>query len=472
MAMACMTLVGMSACADDDRFTTSSSDRLTFSADTVRMDTVFSNVPSAMRSLWVYNKAGKGLRFRSVRLERGAESGFRVNIDGTFLGEAQNYETTDMEVRGKDSLRVFVELTSPANLGNKPMLNEDHLVFTLESGVEQRVTLRAYSWDATLLRNVRISKDSTLRGEGRPLVVYGGIRVDSAATLTLTAGTTLYFHNDAGIEVYGRLKTLGTAANNVVLRGDRIDRMFDYLPYDHLPGQWKGIRFLNSSMGNELNFTDIHSTYNGVVIDSKEASSSKLRLENVTIHNCQGYGLLATGAKVTMYNTQITNTLGDCVRVEGGDVEINNCTLAQFYPFDSNRGVAFRFTNKLPLLKLTVDNTLVTGYADTQVVGEKKDSTTLFNYTFAHSMIRMPKVMSADSVKYVNVVYENAEDTVGTCEKHFVRIDTDSLRYDFRLGSGSKAIDKGNVGTARPHDRNGQKRDNHPDIGAYEYIKP
>ena len=40
------------ACSDDDSFTTSRNDLLTFSVDTVKMDTVFSNVGSRTYSFW------------------------------------------------------------------------------------------------------------------------------------------------------------------------------------------------------------------------------------------------------------------------------------------------------------------------------------------------------------------------------------------------------------------------------------
>lgn len=465
--------MGMAAsCSDDDSFSDSPSRLLAFSTDTVKIDTVFSNVPSTTRSLWVFNRSGDGLRCRSVRLARGGESGFRVNVDGVYLGEKQNYETRDVEVRNKDSIRVFVELTSPATHRETPQLNEDDLIFTLESGAEQRVNLKAYAWDATLWKNVSIGRDAAIDSPDRPVVIYGGITVDSAATLTIAAGTTLYFHNDAGIDVYGRLKCNGTAGHNVVLRGDRIDRMFDYLPYDFVPGQWRGVRFHQSSKQNELEFTDIHGTYHGVVVDSADVTEQKLALRNVTIHNCQGYGLVTDNAKVSMYNTQITNTLNDCVLVNGGDVAMNNCTLAQFYPFDSKRGVALRFTDKHPLQRLKVDNTLITGYADDQLMVGRADPAAVFNFDFAHSLIRTPKVGTADSVHFVNVVFENLKDTVGSGEKHFVRIDAENLRYDFRLDSVSPAIGKADAETARPEDRDGRPRDGHPDIGAFEYIKP
>lgn len=57
--VACATVV---ACSDDDSFSTEGGLRLTFSTDTVNIDTVFSNVPSSTRSFWVYNHSGDGTR--------------------------------------------------------------------------------------------------------------------------------------------------------------------------------------------------------------------------------------------------------------------------------------------------------------------------------------------------------------------------------------------------------------------------
>ena len=119
-------------------------------------------------------------------------------------------------------------------------------------------------------------------------MVKGNIEVDSAATLTIGAGTTLYFSNHAGIDVYGTLRAEGTPEANVTLRGDRIDRMFDYLPYDRVSGQWQGIRLHASSFDNEIQYTDLHSAYNGIVCDSSAADRTKLRLYNSTVHNCCG----------------------------------------------------------------------------------------------------------------------------------------------------------------------------------------
>ena len=105
--------VGLAACAEDDSFSTSRSDVLSFSVDTVKMDTTFSNVPTPTHSFWVYNHSGKALRCSSVRLENGNQTGYRVNVDGSYLSPESGYQTQDVEIRKGDSVRVFVELTSP-----------------------------------------------------------------------------------------------------------------------------------------------------------------------------------------------------------------------------------------------------------------------------------------------------------------------------------------------------------------------
>lgn len=454
----------MASCADDDSFSTSQYDRLTFSADTVMMDTLFSNVPSASKSLWVYNRSGEGLRCTSVRLEKGGSSGFRVNVDGIYLGEQSGWQTSDVEIRDKDSIRVFVEATLPSVNDSEPTLCDDNIIFTLESGAEQRISLRAYAWNARLLRDVRISCDSMIVSSDMPVVVYGGLRVDSGATLTVAQGTTLYFHADAGIDVYGCLKTVGTADGNVVLRGDRLDRMFDYLPYDRVPAQWLGIRFHSSSYGNELSYTDLHSANTGIEIDSSDVDRHKLTLSHCTVHNCQGYGVRSVSSRLTVLDSQITNTLYDCLSIEGGHADLNNCTIAQFYPFDARRGKALSVYNSQHFAML---NSIVTGYADDELdVLKDTDSPDML---FDHSIVRTPRVTTADSTLFVDVLFEDVADTVSMGEKHFKKIDTDNLIYDFRLDSLSAAIGRADPLTALPDDRNGLRRDDKPDAGCFEY---
>ncbi len=98
-------------------------------------------------------------------------------LTALILGSEAGYQTQNVEIRKGDSIRVFVELTSAMQNSEEPQLVSDNLVFALESGVEQKVNLRAFSWDAMKLNSLEVKQDQLLEST-LPVVVYGGIRVD------------------------------------------------------------------------------------------------------------------------------------------------------------------------------------------------------------------------------------------------------------------------------------------------------
>ena len=461
------------ACMDDENYSLSKSDLLTFSTDSIKLDTIFSTVPSSTRSFWVYNKTSHGLRCKNIRLDNGNQVGFRANVDGTYLSPASGYQVNDVEIRKGDSIRVFIELTSTKNFGTTPQKIEDNLVFTLESGAQQKVNLNAYTWDADVVRGQKISADTTISAATRPIVIYGGITVEKNATLTIAPGSTLYFHDDGGINVYGRLLCKGTADKKIELRGDRLDNMFDYLPYNYVSGQWPGIHLYESSYDNTLEYTEIHSTYDGLKVDSSDVKKKKLALRNSTIHNCQGYALYAVNSYIEATNIQLTNSLNACLGIVNGNVSLNNCTLAQCYPFDSNRGPALSVstTEKSPFLAFECKNSLITGFAsDEMQIAYDKEQKDSCKFSFDHCIIRTPKIETEDSVFFKNVIFEDATDTTQTARKHFVKIDDNTYRYDFHLAKGSKAINAADPNSAEKIDHNGTRRDEKPDIGAFEFV--
>ena len=110
-----LLLLFLVSCNDDDTFSTSPQNRLSMPFDTLKMDTIFAKIPAASKQIWIYNYSGDGIRCANVRLQKGNQSGFRVNVDGIYLGEKIGYQTPDIEVRKNDSIRVVVEVTSPDN---------------------------------------------------------------------------------------------------------------------------------------------------------------------------------------------------------------------------------------------------------------------------------------------------------------------------------------------------------------------
>lgn len=421
------------SCQDDDSFSTNSGLRLDFSVDTLCLDTVFCHTPSATYSFWVHNRNQDGLRMQSVRLRRGNQTGYRVNVDGIYLDNANGSQTNEMEIRKNDSILVFVELTSNETKQSSPTLVEDDLVFTLESGIEQRVCLRAWSWDAMKLYAPEITKDSVIE-TNIPIVIYGDLKVGENATLTIK-NTTLYFHDDSGIEVAGRLVT-----EKCTMRGDRLDYMFPYLPYDRVCGQWKGVHFLSTSTGNSMLRTEIRNPLNGILCDSAgiDLTQYRLLMQECIVHNCQGTGVQTINSNIRLENCQLTNTEGNCLYILGGKAEINYCTLGQFYPFSANRGYALYFTNApTPLINLICEGTIVTGYDEDVVKGYISNEEFSYDYHFRNCLLRS-FAESEDSVHFQQIIWETPEDSIQGKE-HFVKIDEVNLDYDFHLDSLSTA---------------------------------
>lgn len=468
----------LTACSDDDTFSTSPSNILTFEKDTLSLDTVFSTIPSPHKQFLVYNNSGDGIRITNARLQNGNQTGFRVNVNGTYLSEKTGYRVNDIELRKGDSLRIFVELTSANNLDTLPRSVSDNLIFTLESGVTQQINLKAWSWDAILLRDLTVNNDTTINNpHGKPVVVYGNITVKDNTTLTIAPGTTIYFHSNAGIDVSGTLKALGEKDREITLRCDRLDRMVSNLMYDNNPGQWGGITLRSNSFDNEIAYTDLHGATNAILCDSsQDATRTKLTLRNTTIHNLNGHGVKAINSKVHIENTQISNVLDTCMTFIGGDVNINYTTIAQYYRFPTGPtpGPALVCTNTSKAqyvpLTLTVKNSIIKGDNDDVIYITRGDSA--IKMKFESCLLRTPSPTSTDSTTFINCIFEDVKDTLTSGRNSFHLFDTHYFLFDFTPKEGSQAIGTATPDPQVPIDRKGRPRDAlKPDMGCYETEK-
>jgi hypothetical protein len=165
-----LLIIGFVACADDDSFSANTGMKLVFPTDTIKLDTVFSRTASSTYTFWVHNHNNKGLKLQSVRLKRGNQTGFRVNVDGIYLDNTNGSQTNDIEIRQNDSILVFVEITPHETYQTTPAEITDQLVFLMESGTEQSICLQAWAWDAIKCEQPVIERDSVIESE-KPLVI-------------------------------------------------------------------------------------------------------------------------------------------------------------------------------------------------------------------------------------------------------------------------------------------------------------
>ena len=438
-----MSVVG---CRDERGFSTDPSHQLVFSADTVRFDTLFTSVSSSTYSFLIYNRYKDDLRIASVRLSGGDNSPYRINLDG-LVGPVID----GVSVRGGDSLYVFVEVTIDPRGHDDPFEVCDSLQFFLESGVTQQVQLRAFGQDATVLRGVCIDSDTHFTAQ-RPYLIYDSLRVEEGSTLYLDAGVRLYFRDKVEMQVYGRIEAVGTADSMVVFRGARTDHMFSYLPYDRLSAQWGGITLHETSHNNLFVYCDIHGGTYGLRAKDADMSRSKLVMQNSQIHNVDEDALQLTLCTGSFANSLFTNAGGHCVNLLGGRLSFVHCTMANFFPWKSERGVAVNISNYdekeqaiYPLLGVDFINSIITGGKDDELMGtvlEKTDSADYSQYAqyrFAYSLVNSKgEAREPDTLHFANIVWEYKDSTTYG-RTNFRTIDHSEFVYDFHLDSLSIA---------------------------------
>lgn len=471
-----LAIITLFSCNDDEKFTTEAGATIEFSKDTISFDTVFTTIGSSTKSFQVYNNNDKAIRIKNIRLASGGKSGFRLNVDGQY---DVNYH--DIDIMKKDSLFVFVEVTVNPQDDDSPILISDSLQFILENGRTRQVILNAYGQDIIILKDSVITEDVTLSSP-RPYVIYDSLVVCNNATLHLSPGTTLCFHSGATLDVYGRIVAQGTLEQPITFRGDRTDKMFTYLPYDRIDGQWGGINLYSSSTDNVFDFVDIHGGYYGFICDSTGVEHTKLTLTNSQIHNVQRVCIWSTCCKLHIGNSQLTNSRLPCIHAIGGELECYHSTIAQFYPWNSSTSsCALTFTNAMadrpcPLRSFHFYNCIITGYDADEIGGEmygygddSKSDSVAFNFQFRNCLVRTDT--AGLSQHFIDCVVEH-KDSTAFATANFKCIDTQNYVYDFQLDSLSRARGIGNpeYSIFYAKDKNGvTRKTDHPDAGCFEF---
>lgn len=481
MLLVCVAAIGVTSCTDNQEFSTDLNHRLSFSTDTIAFDTLFTEVSSATQAFLVYNHNKLALRVANLSLAGSEDSPYRVNVDGVA-----GTTFSDIVIRGGDSMYVFVEVTVDPRGQDAPFEVYDSLQFLLESGIMQQVIFTASGQDAIVLRGSVIDTDTHFTSS-RPYLVYDSLRVEEGSTLYMEPGTKLYFSNKVEVQVYGRIEAVGTFDEPIIFRGARTDRMFDYLPYDRLSAQWGGITLHEPSADNVFVHCDIHSGTYGLRAKGKDIDTHKLEMRNSQIHNVDEDALQLTSCKASFANSLFTNAGGNCVNILGGQMEFLHCTMANFFPWKSERGAAVNIANYVeeenamyPLLGVQFVNSIVTGSKNdelTSTIVEKTDTadwSEYAKYTFIHSLINSwSAAHTPDSLHFFHITWEH-KDSTAYGSTNFSNIDHDNFIYDFHLDSLSVArgIASEQYLDLLPCDKDGQQRPSvNVDAGCYQYLE-
>lgn len=488
-------LVVCSSCRKDFEYPASMGN-LSFSKDTVFLDTIFSNISSPTYSLKVYNKSANDLQIPFITLAKGVNSHYRINVAGQAGITFEN-----IPIRAKDSMFIFIETTVDVSENNsREFLATDAILFDRGSH-QQEVSLVTLVKDAIFLYPLKNSlgiretvvlnstdeiqsfkvsgfelEDDELNfTNDKPYVIYGYAAVPENKSLTIAAGARIYFHKNSGLLVQknSSLKVNGLLStdqqlleNEVIFEGDRLTADFS-----DVAGQWGSIWLDKESYGNSIHHLTIKNATTGIFVQGNTNSDSlNLQISNSQIYNSALTNLWCTSAKVAAKNVILGNAGVSSLHInQGGSYAFTHCTIANYWAKSFRTGTALRIYNSTntSLLRANFLNCIIDGSKNSEVTLENNGELA-FNFLFKHCMLKIASSSSSAPNRLYDVSNLNNYQTVFLNENaHFLNLN----QHNFRLEPSSFAIGKGSLEGAIvvPKDLSGKDRNTEITLGAYQF---
>jgi hypothetical protein len=484
-------MMSQSSCRKDN-FENSSSAKLRFSTDTVVFDTIFTTVGSITKRLVVHNDYDDKLNVSNIRIAGDAPGVYKMNVDGEFGNDQSN-----IEIRGKDSIYIFLEaLIDPSN-ANDPFVLEDFVVFNTNGNV-QEVNLQAWGQnahyyyknnadtflrsdgDTALLSHYLIDEDTQWSND-KPHLLFNTVIVRDGATLTIQEGARVYLRSKVNLIVHdgGKLKIEGNPGedNRVLITGDRLD---DY--YKDLPGHWGRIWLCQDAGESSISNADIRNGTSGIYLGGPYIAEAfntgltpKLTIDQTVVTNMLRHGLLFQSAEANVDNSEIS----DCGEMNlfayiGGDYTFRHCTFANY--FGGRKSPALVLTNYVTDEQLDIDfhrdlsvevhNSIIYGGFQSELALDD-DEVNQFDYSFNYCLMRMDEddFDLDDASIYNSCLFNEAPSFIKKYE---------SRRSDYQLDTLSSAqnIADPTISVLLQNDllNNVRWLDDGPDMGAYERI--
>ena len=448
-------LLMLNSCRKDS-FITSPEARIGLSIDTLKFDTVFVSAGSTFRTLIIKNENDQQLRLSSLKLMGGSGSVYKMNVDGM-----PGTQFSNLEIAANDSLFVFVQVNVNPNAANLPFVLRDSILIEF-NGNSKKIQLEAWGRNAHFYRDRVISSNETWNND-LPYVILGSLVIPDGQTLTINKGCRIYVHADAPLIVDGTLIVNGEkdTTDRVYFQGDRLDE-----PYKNYPASWPGLFFLSNAKDNVLNYAVIKNAYQAIGMQGPAVNSNpKLTLNETVIDNAYDAGVIAINSSLRARNCLISNCGKNLYLVQGGTYQFTHCTVVTY----ANRFIE----HKEPVLTLSNTANSITNSLDavfrncifwgengvvTDEVLVQKSGSSSFNVNFDYNLWKVETPPANSTITQA----------INNQTPLFDSINTSDNYYDFRLKTGSPALNKG-VNAGIFIDLDGKPRPvGLPDLGSFE----
>ncbi len=492
---------------------------LTFSKDTVYLDTVFTNIGSSTYNLKVYNNSSKNILIPEIKLSNGEDSFYRLNVDGIYNQDnEQDGRFENIELLANDSLYIFIETTidiNEINTEQTSFLYEDKIEF-LNSNNTQEVNLISLVKDAifiypdryeqnqqfiyetldidfdgdgineqTNIRGRYLNEDELIFTNEKPYVIYGYAAVNNNQELLIEKGSRIHFHENSGLIITNgaSIKANGEFSQNqeeqenqIVFEGDRLEPYFE-----NIPGQWGTIWLLDGSINNEFSFCTIKNASVGIyTTGGANFDDYKLDLHNVQIYNSSNFGILSLSSSVNAENLVINKSgQSSFAGTYGGKYKLNHCTISNYWNSGIRQFPSLLFNNFYidseenefvnDLFEVDISNSIIYGNQNIEFLIEKLGDSDL-NYKLTNTLLKFNDI---NNYFENDPIYEFSNDLI--YENIFKNLSPgfiNAQENDLRINQNSEIIGLGlqEYAIQTPLDILNNNRTINPDLGAYQHI--
>ncbi|MBP5642087.1 MAG: hypothetical protein J6W92_03375 [Paludibacteraceae bacterium] len=375
-AMAALMLITLSLSllgCREDQLSYDTGLKVSFSRSKLSFDTVFTTLGSSTKQVMVYNNNKNAVEISRVWMSGGTNSFFHINLDG----ENDLSQMSGMEIRGGDSLFMFVRVEVDPQNSNNPVLIED-AVNILVNGNTCSLSLEAYGQDVIKLRprkGHRIDTTEVVMTSDKPYLLYDSLCINGP--WTMNAGARLYMHSGAAVIAEGNVTMKGEKSKPVRIIGDRIDRLFDSVPYAYAAGGWNGIYLMpptNSTPTYSFDYAEIMSGTVGLFYyDTISTTKPTLALRNCRIHNHSRYGVVLHNIEDSIVNCELSNCASYTLYLGKGAHRIIHTTVADYFRYTTINIQSTRRTDDPAVLvdnTETIDSLVILNSLFTGVYGE------------------------------------------------------------------------------------------------------
>lgn len=482
---------------------------LSFSKETVYLDTVFTNIGSSTYTLKVYNNSDKNISIPNVRLGKGQASNYQLMVDGVAGKEFEN-----VELLAKDSMFVFISVNSDVadanptdflytdeiQFGNGVNFQKVNLVTLIQDAVfiypERTGSPNNYTYeqinlgtntDPVNITGTNLSHTDVTNGDellwtnNKPYVIYGYAKIPENETLVVKAGARVHFHANSGLivgqnshlKVEGDLSNTIALENEVIFEGDRLEP-----GYSEVPGQWGAILFMEGSNQNSIKNLTIKNATVGMLVSGNDGTpTSTIDMMNTQIYNCANVGILARTGNMTGKNVVINNCgQASLACTFGGNYDFTHCTFANYWGSPNQTCLVMDnedidASTPTHLTNANFRNCIFYGSSNLGISLEKFVGT--FNYKFDSCLIKFvdfnnqfgsnPLYAFSNPAKYASCLISNSSNTLDPKFKN-------PNKNQFNILQGSAVIGNANLAFSTFDDILGKSRLPSSDIGAYEYL--